>query len=131
MEVTHDLATAPGLARALLEFYREDGSNWTDEYFARDQHGTAVPPEDEHATCFCMWGAIYRLAGLASKSAHAFNQCLPENIETAGARLADAISARADWTRGRARSLAHINDEAGSFAKLRPLLQRVAAESQP
>lgn len=35
---------------------------WTQEALARDKHGNEVKPSDSVATCFCMIGAIYKVA---------------------------------------------------------------------
>lgn len=45
-------------ARALIE------KGWTQDAYARDADGAACSVNDDRATCFCMNGAVMRVAGI-------------------------------------------------------------------
>lgn len=53
--------TAGRAARALLKFYNNDESRWTQGAYARSKRGRAIGPKEENAVCWCMAGAVRRI----------------------------------------------------------------------
>lgn len=64
-------------AQILYDFFKDDGSNWTQQHFARDKHGDDVGWDSEDATCFCLMGANLRLN---EKKCFEFQSKLSETI---------------------------------------------------
>lgn len=47
-----------------------DEKNWTQDAFARDEHGLSVMATDKRAVCFCSRGALYNVTGGAWSGAY-------------------------------------------------------------
>jgi hypothetical protein len=108
---TQELTTPEGMARVLLAFFSEDGSNWTQHVYARDARGVACDLTDQSACRLCAWGALYRLTGTDNNV-----EQLPPDVREAAFALAERTGHG---------TLTALNDSR-TYEGFRHLLSRVA-----
>lgn len=121
-----DLTTPQGIARALLAFYRPDGSNWTQGFLAQNAERHATSPDASDAVCFCMWGALKRLTPERAERSAESAMGLPPTIERAAFRLGVELNDSAKLHRIADPGLACVNDAFKTHADLRLHLSKVA-----
>lgn len=80
-------------------------AHWTRDEFARTAEGGICEPNDPHATCWCLFGALRAVFGVDSSLAVAL---LPEPFPTAAMCLSAAIGG---WRSVVGFNDAHTHDE--------------------